>query len=76
MIILQIVLKKFLWLKKSKNTVPWTNVKDDLNGIEELIKKKGGKLFVIVILLIIGLILLSKMSYFPEPHSQKKKKNE
>ena len=54
--------------------MPWTNVKDDLNGIEELIKKKGGKLFVIVILLIIGLILLSKMSYFPEPHSQKKKK--
>ena len=51
--------------------MPWTNVKDDLNGIEELIKKKGGKLFVIVILLIVGLILLSKMSYFPEPHSQK-----
>ena len=56
--------------------MPWTNVEDDLNGIEELIKKKGGKLFVIVILLIVGLILLSKMSYFPEPHSQKKKKNE
>ena len=51
--------------------MPWTNVKDDLNGAEELIKKKGGKLFVIVILLIVGLILLSKMSYFPEPHSQK-----
>ena len=32
--ILQIGLKKFLLLKKIKNTVPWTYVIDDLNGEE------------------------------------------
>ena len=32
--ILQIGLKKFLILKKFKNTVPWTYVIDDLNGQE------------------------------------------
>ena len=33
-VILQIGLKKFLLLKKIKNTVPWTYVIDDLNGEE------------------------------------------
>ena len=31
---LQISLKKFLWLKKLKNTAPWTHVINDLNGGE------------------------------------------
>ena len=31
---LQIDLKKFLWLKKVKNTVPWTDVINDLHGEE------------------------------------------
>ena len=30
----QIGLKKFLWLKKVKNTVPWTYVISDLKGEE------------------------------------------
>ena len=30
----QIGLKKFLWLKKVKNTVPWTYVIDDFNREE------------------------------------------
>ena len=33
---LQVGLEKFLWLKKLKNTVPWTYVISDLNG-EEII---------------------------------------
>ena len=33
-ITLQIGLKKFLLLKKIKNTVPWTYIIDDLNGDE------------------------------------------
>ena len=32
--ILQIGQKKFLWLKKNKNTVPWTYAINDLNGEE------------------------------------------
>ena len=35
--ILQIGLKKYLSLKKIKNTVPWTYVLNDLNG-EEIIR--------------------------------------
>ena len=31
---LHIGLKKFLWFKKVKNTVPWTYVINDLNGEE------------------------------------------
>ena len=31
---LEISLKKFLWLKKIKNTLPWTYVINDLNGAE------------------------------------------
>ena len=31
---LPICLKKFLWLKKLKKTIPWTNVINDLNGEE------------------------------------------
>ena len=31
-------MKKFLWLKKLKNTVPWANAISDLNS-EELRKK-------------------------------------
>ena len=30
--VLQIGLKKFLWLKIVKNTIPWTYVINDLNG--------------------------------------------
>ena len=33
---LQTGLKKFMWLKKVKNTVPWTYVINDLKG-EEII---------------------------------------
>ena len=33
---LQISLSKILWLKKSKNTVPWTYVINDLN-VEEIV---------------------------------------
>ena len=33
-VILQIGLKKFLLLKKIKNTIPWTYVIDDINGEE------------------------------------------
>ena len=43
---LPILLRKFLQLKKVKNTVPWTYVIDDLNG-EEIVgtfyKKKSKK---------------------------------
>ena len=35
-ITLQIGLKKFLWLKTPKNTVPWTYVVNNFNG-EEII---------------------------------------
>ena len=55
----QIGLKKFLWLKKVKNTVPWTCLINDLNGeeivgtfykkefrIKKLIKRKCDKLYV------------------------------
>ena len=42
--LLQIGLKKFLWLKKVKNTAPWTYVISDLDG-EQIIgtfyKKKN-----------------------------------
>ena len=31
---LEIGLKKVLWLKKIKNTLPWTYVINDLNGAE------------------------------------------
>ena len=30
--ILQISLEKFFWIKRAKNTVPWTYVVSDING--------------------------------------------
>ena len=32
--VFQIGLKKFLWLKNAKNTVPWTYIISDLKGEE------------------------------------------